>query len=185
MREDLDILNAELHTLTDHAVALDANVRPLSLSIFLAVECHLSNGALRTSMSGPNSFWFLSFTAYRSLTSPQFDKFGYSAHLRTTDAETASLSSDAPHLDRSTNPLKFFRRPQVRQYFHKGLLWRSSKHGEVPAFELFIDLVYVGVIDVIGERAAENPSGLALLHFIITFSISWKVWSDMGVSNPR
>lgn len=136
IRDELDVLNAELHVLTDHSVALDAS----------------------------------------------FDKFGYSAHLRTTDdSETASLNSNAEekHRDRTTNPLKFFKRPQVRQYFHKGLLWRSSKPGEVASFELFIDLVYVGVIDVIGEQAAEHPSGLSLLHFIITFCIGWKIWSDM------
>ena len=67
----------------------------------------------------------------------------------------------------------------MRQYFHKGLLWRSSKHGEVASFELFLDLVYVGVIDIIGERAVEHPDGLSFLHFVIVFSIGWKIWSDM------
>jgi hypothetical protein len=136
VRDELDILNSELHVLTDHSVALDAS----------------------------------------------FDKFGYSARLRTTDSETASLNSnnaEEKHKDRTTNPLKFFRRPQIRQYFHKGLLWRSSKPGEVASFELFIDLVYVGVIDIIGETAAEHPSGLSLLHFVISFCIGWKIWSDM------
>jgi hypothetical protein len=135
VRDELDVLNSELHILTDHSVALDAS----------------------------------------------FDKFGYSAHLRTTDSETASINSTAEekHRDRTTNPLKFFRRPQIRQYFHKGLLWRSSKPGEVASFELFIDLVYVGVIDHIGEKAAEHPSGLSLLHFVIAFSIGWKIWADV------
>ncbi|KPI36647.1 uncharacterized protein AB675_9994 [Cyphellophora attinorum] len=139
VRDQLELLDNELHMLTDHSVALDAS----------------------------------------------FDKFGYSAHLRTTDkdsGDTASLSSsnqEEKHKDRSTDPLKFFKRPQVRQYFHKGLLWRSSRHGEVESFELFVDLVYVGVIDIIGEKAAEAPSGLALLQFVIIFCIAWKIWSDM------
>lgn len=139
VRSELDALNAELHMLTDHSVALDAS----------------------------------------------FDKFGYSAHLRTKDeSESASLTTEhsnaaEKHKDRSAHPLKFFKRPVVRQYFHKGLLWRSARAGEVPSFELFIDLVYVGVIDIIGEKAAEHPGGLSLLHFIIVFSISWKVWADM------
>ena len=139
VRNELDTLNAELHMLTDHSVALDAS----------------------------------------------FDKFGYSAHLRTKDdSETSSMQSEHSNAakkaqDRTANPLKFFKRPVVRQYFHKGLLWRSSRHGEVPSFELFIDLVYVGVIDIIGEKAVEHPSGLSLLHFVIVFSIAWKIWSDM------
>lgn len=70
-------------------------------------------------------------------------------------------------------------RPQVRQYFHKGLLWRSAQSGEVASFELFCDLLYVGVIDVIGEVAVEAPSGLSLLHFVIAFSIGWKIWADL------
>lgn len=107
-----------------------------------------------------------------------FDRYGYSAHLRTKDedSETTSLHSDHPsasdkHADRSVEALRFLRRPVVRQYFHKGLLWRSAKAGEVASFELFVDLVYVGVIDIIGETAVEHPDGLSLLHFVIVFSI--------------
>lgn len=67
----------------------------------------------------------------------------------------------------------------VRQYFHKGLLWRASDLEEVQSFELFVDLLYVGIIDVIGEMAAEHPDGFGLLKFIITFTIGWKMWSDL------
>ncbi|RMZ78266.1 hypothetical protein DV737_g3985, partial [Chaetothyriales sp. CBS 132003] len=139
LRNELDVLDTEIHMLTDHSVALDAS----------------------------------------------FDKFGYSAHLRTReDSETSSLhgehsSAKRKHLDRTARPIKFFRRPQVRQYFHKGLLWRSPEAGEVASFELFLDLVYVGVIDIVGEKAVEQPDGLSLLHFVIIFSIGWKIWSDM------
>ena len=132
-----------------------------------------------------------------------FDRYGYSAHLRTKDEneETTSLHSDTlsaseRHSDRSVEPLRFLRRPVVRQYFHKGLLWRSAKAGEVASFELFADLVYVGVIDIIGETAVEHPNGLSLLHFVIVFSVgkvtrnegplhmtdtrtAWKIWSDL------
>lgn len=107
-----------------------------------------------------------------------FDRYGYSAHLRTKDesSENLSLHSDHPsasdkHADRSVEALRFLRRPVVRQYFHKGLLWRSAKAGEVASFELFVDLVYVGVIDIVGETAVEHPNGLSLLHFVIVFSV--------------
>lgn len=115
-----------------------------------------------------------------------FDRYGYSAHLRTKDedSETTSIHSDHPsasdkHKDRSAEALKFLRRPTIRQYFHKGLLWRSAKSGEVASFELFVDLVYVGVIDIVGEKAVEHAGGLSLLHFVIIFSIAWKIWSDL------
>ena len=67
----------------------------------------------------------------------------------------------------------------VRQYFHRGLLWRSSKAGEVASFELFVDLVYVGVIDIVGEKATEHPDGLSLIQFVIIFCIAWKIWADL------
>ncbi|RMZ86979.1 hypothetical protein DV736_g5790, partial [Chaetothyriales sp. CBS 134916] len=114
-----------------------------------------------------------------------FDKFGYSAHLRTKeDSETSTLhgehaSAHKKHLNRSGPPIKFFKRPQARQYFHKGLLWRSPEAGEVASFELFLDLFYVGVIDIVGEKAVEQPDDLSFLHFVIVFSIGWKIWSDM------
>ncbi|KAK4947358.1 hypothetical protein LTR10_013726 [Elasticomyces elasticus] len=115
-----------------------------------------------------------------------FDRYGYSARLRTKDedSENASTHSDHPsaldrHKDRSIEAIKFIKRPTVRQYFHKGLLWRSAKAGEVGSFELFVDLVYVGVIDIIGEKAIEHPSGLSLLQFSIIFCIGWKIWADL------
>ena len=117
-------------------------------------------------------------TAHAVSLDASFDRYGYSAHLRTKEdeSETTSIHSDHPsasdkHADRSVEALKFIRRPVIRQYFHKGLLWRSAKAGEVASFELFVDLVYVGVIDIIGETAVEHPGGLALLQFVIVFSI--------------
>lgn len=34
--------------------------------------------------------------------------------------------------------LKFYRKPVVRQYFHKGLLWRAPESEEVASFEVRI-----------------------------------------------
>lgn len=75
--------------------------------------------------------------------------------------------------------MKFWKKPVVRQYFHKGLLWRASDLEEVQSFELFVDLLYVGIIDIIGENTAEHPDGFGLLKFMITFTIGWKMWTDL------
>lgn len=109
-----------------------------------------------------------------------FDKFGYSAHLRTTDDDNASLNStnssaESRHQDRSLEPLRFWKTPTVRQYFHKGLLWRSSRSGEVGSFELFTDLIYVGVIDIIGETAVTHASAESFLHFVVIFALGYKI----------
>lgn len=50
------------------------------------------------------------------------------------------------------------------------------------SFELFVDLLYVGIIDIIGESAAEHPDGFGLLKFVIVFVIGWKMWQDLTVA---
>lgn len=69
----------------------------------------------------------------------------------------------------------------MRQYFHKGLLWRASENTDVASFELFVDLLYVGIIAINGDHAAEGPTGYELLRFSITFIMSWKIWSDLAL----
>ena len=71
-------------------------------------------------------------------------------------------------------------RPIVRQYFHKGLLWRAQEAQEVASYELFIDLFYVAIIALSGDTASENATGEALLRFAITFIVAWKFWSDIS-----
>lgn len=51
----------------------------------------------------------------------------------------------------------------------------------MASFELFIDLLYVGIIAVIGDRAAEDPTGVGFLRFAITFILGWKMWSDLTI----
>jgi low temperature requirement protein LtrA len=77
--------------------------------------------------------------------------------------------------------MRFYQKPIVRQYFHKGLLWRAKEAQEVASYELFIDLFYVGIIAITGDTAAEHPSGESLLRFVITFIMGWKFWSDISL----
>ena len=51
----------------------------------------------------------------------------------------------------------------------------------MASFELFIDLLYVGIIAVIGDKAAEDPTGVGFLRFAITFILGWKMWSDLTI----
>ncbi|XP_014561966.1 hypothetical protein COCVIDRAFT_85608 [Bipolaris victoriae FI3] len=118
-----------------------------------------------------------------------FSKYGYSAHLRTKE-DSDSLDSPSNSLfDKDTwraerklgETMRFYQRPIVRQYFHKGLLWRAKEAQEVASYELFIDLFYVGIIAITGDSAAEHPTGESLLRFAITFLMAWKIWSDIGM----
>jgi low temperature requirement protein LtrA len=48
----------------------------------------------------------------------------------------------------------------------------------VSSYELFVDLLYVGVIGFTGDSAAEDANGKSLLRFAVTFTMGWKVWSE-------
>ena len=124
-----------------------------------------------------------------------FNKYGYDAHIRSYDDESPSASGATTPRSRKSSetgressaekgyatPLKLFKVPVVRQYFHKGTLWRASSAEEVQSFELFVDLLYVGIIAINGDAASEDATGLSLLHFVITFALSWKIWNDMAM----
>lgn len=60
------------------------------------------------------------------------------------------------------------------------MLWRASESAEVKSYELFIDLLYVGILAIAGDGAAEEANGLGLLRFAITFILAWKLWSDVS-----
>jgi low temperature requirement protein LtrA len=119
-----------------------------------------------------------------------FSKYGYSAHLRTKEDASdplhssgdSSFDKDTWHAERKLgSSMRFYQKPIVRQYFHKGLLWRAKEAQEVASYELFIDLFYVGIIAITGDSAAEHPTGESLLRFVITFIMGWKFWSDIGL----
>ncbi|KAK3353799.1 hypothetical protein B0T25DRAFT_221162 [Lasiosphaeria hispida] len=122
-----------------------------------------------------------------------FSRFGFDAKLRTyaddeDDSEDPMSSgvssvtwtgSEKTDRRRGGEAMRLFRRPIVKQYFHRGLLWRAAEHTEVMSFELFFDLLYVGILAINGDHVAEEPSGQELLRFFITFLMSWKIWADV------
>jgi len=123
-----------------------------------------------------------------------FSKYGYDAQLRTYDEPSESTGSSLYKHDGSQHEekdwdaerynrriFKLYKKPIVRQYFHRGLLWRASQATEVAAYELFVDLLYVGIIAINGDNAAESPTGEELQRFAITFIMSWRIWSDLSV----
>ncbi|KAI9685793.1 MAG: hypothetical protein M1820_010741 [Bogoriella megaspora] len=152
----MDALSNELHMISDHAVELDAS----------------------------------------------FSRYGYSAHLRTHHGGSPNASSansllgdegdeESDHGSHgpkdweaerrgSGRTMKFFVKPVVRQYYHKGLLWRAQEQQEVASYELFVDLLYVGIIAIAGDMTAEEATGKALLRFVITLTMGFKIWQDIS-----
>ncbi|KAH8677412.1 bacterial low temperature requirement A protein-domain-containing protein [Xylariales sp. PMI_506] len=126
-----------------------------------------------------------------------FEKFGYMSVLRTYgeakeggssatsiagDDDESSITTRDWDDNRGGKTMKLFQRPVIKQYFHRGLLWRASELTEIMSFELFFDLLYVGILDINGETASENPTGAELLRFVVTFVMSWKIWSDVQLA---
>ncbi|WFD00129.1 hypothetical protein MYAM1_002875 [Malassezia yamatoensis] len=72
-----------------------------------------------------------------------------------------------------------FKRPVVRQWLFRGHLYREQDKRIPSRFELFFDLMFVGIAHVVAESAAEDYSGLNILKFILTFFPAWSVWLDM------
>ncbi|KAM5355648.1 hypothetical protein ACJ41O_002294 [Fusarium nematophilum] len=128
--------------------------------------------------------------------SSNFNKFGYGAELRTyddderTDGVDSSAASMSDTLSvgssqsqaRLGETTKLFKKPVVKQWFHKGLLWRASENTEIMAIELFFDLLYVGIIHINGEHVWAEPTGKELLRFTITFIMSWRIWADVTLA---
>ena len=151
----------ELLHLSDHGVALDANFSKFGY------DAHISEGGHY-------------FCASRRIL------MRWDTGTKDPDSSTSSLSGDRSSSQRDWEAerrkgqaLKFWKKPAIRQYFHRGLLWRASEVEEVASFELFVDLLYVGIISIIGDTAAENATGLSLLKFTITFALAYKMWADL------
>ncbi|KAL6698953.1 bacterial low temperature requirement A domain-containing protein [Trichoderma pleuroticola] len=122
-----------------------------------------------------------------------FNKFGYDAAVRTYNDEDPPIASSHTSISeksrgqreeggRHGETTKLFKRPVIRQWFHQGLLWRTSEQTEIMAIELFLDLVYVGIIHSNGEHMAEEATGYELLRFIITFVMTWRIWTSITLT---
>ena len=176
VRAELDTLGSELHMLTDHAVQLDANFSKYGYSAHLRTYDDSNPGSSASSISGFHD--------------PDHEKKDWEAERRNGRIMKIykKVRTLEYLLERTTFTLtpSFFTtanesQPTVRQYFHKGLLWRASETTEVASFELFVDLLYVGIVAINGDRAAEDPTGRELLRFSITFIMTWKIWSDLNL----
>lgn len=122
-----------------------------------------------------------------------FDRFGYDVRIRTHDGDAATSEDGKPGGDdladgalsqgitlkkngKSSKPqksttMKIWKTPVLRQYFHNGMLYRARSAEEVASCELFVDLLYVGIIAFNGDKATEDPSGLGFLRFCVS---RWK-----------
>ncbi|KAG7819939.1 hypothetical protein KL909_004688 [Ogataea angusta] len=74
----------------------------------------------------------------------------------------------------------FINKPYALNFFYNGTLYRTrSERGESGKVELFLDLLYVGIVAKLASSATQEPTGLSLLKYFLFFAPIWQVWSDI------
>lgn len=73
----------------------------------------------------------------------------------------------------------WIKKPYALNFFQDGVLYRTKGERSSTKTELFLDLLYVGIIANLAGEASENASGLALLKYILFFLPTWVVWADI------
>lgn len=73
----------------------------------------------------------------------------------------------------------WFIRPHALNYFKEGLLYRTKGERLSGKTELFLDLIYVGIIGSVAGEACENASWAAFVKYVLVFLPYWTVWSDI------
>ncbi|CUM57083.1 uncharacterized protein AC631_04688 [Debaryomyces fabryi] len=73
----------------------------------------------------------------------------------------------------------WFIRPHALNYFKDVVLYRTKGERTSAKTELFLDLMYVGIISNLAGHATENASGGALLKYVLLFVPAWVVWADI------
>lgn len=70
-------------------------------------------------------------------------------------------------------------RPHALNYFKDGILYRTKGERTSGKIELFLDLLYVGIVSNLASAATEEASAASFLKYMLLFIPSWTVWSDV------
>lgn len=72
-----------------------------------------------------------------------------------------------------------FIRPHALNYFYEGKLHRTEDERGSAVFELFFDLLYVGIVGNLAEAAIEEATGASFGKYVLLFMAAWQIWTDM------
>lgn len=73
----------------------------------------------------------------------------------------------------------WFIRPHALNYFKDGVLYRTKGERTSSKTELFLDLMYVGLIANLAGEALEHASWGSFLQYLLIFIPYWTVWADI------
>ncbi|KAJ7628558.1 hypothetical protein FB45DRAFT_794405 [Roridomyces roridus] len=74
---------------------------------------------------------------------------------------------------------QYLQRPRLHQWLNRGHLYREAGEQQPSRFELFFDLLFVGMVHQISEAAAELPTGLGFARYVLTFAPAFSIWVDV------
>jgi hypothetical protein len=74
---------------------------------------------------------------------------------------------------------QFLQRPVLRQWLSHGKIYREASERQSSRFELFFDLLFVGIVHQIAEAAAEEPTGIGFAKYVLTFCPAFSIWADV------
>ncbi|KAJ7507266.1 hypothetical protein B0H11DRAFT_2219094 [Mycena galericulata] len=74
---------------------------------------------------------------------------------------------------------QFLQRPRLHQWLNNGRLYREAGEQQSSRFELFFDLLFVGMVHQISEAAADLPTGIGFAKYFLTFAPAFSIWSDV------
>lgn len=56
---------------------------------------------------------------------------------------------------------------------------QEASERQSSRFELFFDLLFVGIVHQIAEAAAEQPTGIGFAKYVLTFAPAFSIWGDV------
>ncbi|KAJ6481683.1 hypothetical protein C8R45DRAFT_1002690 [Mycena sanguinolenta] len=74
---------------------------------------------------------------------------------------------------------QFFQRPRLHQWLSGGKIYREARELQSSRFELFFDLLFVGMVHQISDAAADQPTVIGFVRYILTFMPAYSIWSDV------
>ncbi|KAJ7846352.1 hypothetical protein B0H14DRAFT_2772436 [Mycena olivaceomarginata] len=74
---------------------------------------------------------------------------------------------------------QFLQRPRLHQWLSSGKIYREAGEQQSSRFELFFDLLFVGMVHQISEAAADQPTGIGFAKYVLTFIPAFIVWADL------
>ncbi|KAF7343484.1 hypothetical protein MVEN_01781300 [Mycena venus] len=74
---------------------------------------------------------------------------------------------------------QFLKRPRLHQWLSAGKIYREAGEQQSSRFELFFDLLFVGMVHQISEAAAEEPTGIGFAKYVLTFVPAFGIWADI------